>query len=255
MTTPIQGFGRLKSKVAVITGAANGIGRATAEVMGLEGAKLVLSDINLDLLNSFAGSLRANGVEVTTVKCDVSIEQDIVDMIAVGIETYGQLDVVVSNAGIIPEADLEQATSELWDKVMSINARGMFLVAKHAAVHMVPKASGSIIFLSSIAALNGIPGLAVYGPSKFVASGLALHLAAELSPKGIRVNAVAPGTIDTPAVGNISKEYLEIMTDKQMIKRLGKPEEIANSILFLASDEASFITGTVLVVDGGYSAL
>jgi NAD(P)-dependent dehydrogenase (short-subunit alcohol dehydrogenase family) len=244
---------RLAGKVAVITGAAKGIGRATAELFAAQGAKLVISDIDLDAIRSLAEQLSAHG-EVIGLGCDVRREDDIRELMSAAITRFGRLDILVANAGVIPEAFLADATSDLWDETMAVDGRGMFLSGKYAAAEMVKAGSGSIIFLSSISAHVGQLGQVVYGPAKFVASGLTKHLAIELAPKGVRVNAVAPGTIETPAVAAMSKEGIAKGVAKHPLGRIGKPEEVAWGILFLASEEASFITGAVLPIDGGFLA-
>jgi NAD(P)-dependent dehydrogenase (short-subunit alcohol dehydrogenase family) len=248
------GSARLNGKVAVITGAAKGIGRATAELFAREGAHLALGDIDKTGVEATAETLNQAGGTAKGFVCDVAVEQDIIHLMGETMATYGRIDILVANAGVIPEATLEQATAELWDSTMAVDGRGMFLCAKHAAAEMVKAGSGAIVFLSSISAYGGQVGQAVYGPAKFIASGLTKHLAIDLAPKGVRVNAVAPGTIDTPAVAAMSKEGIKKVVSMHPMGRMGKPEEIAQGILFLASDDASFVTGAVLPIDGGYLA-
>lgn len=246
--------GRLAGKSAVITGAANGIGRATAERFAAEGASLVLNDRDAGALQSLVAELTGKGVKARGVPGDVSQEADVRLVMDTAVQAHGGIDVLVANAGIIPEADLAGATVELWDRTMATNGRGIFLCCKYAAEVMVRRGKGAIVCLSSISAFCGQPGQAVYGPSKFVASGLTKHLAIDLAAKGVRVNAVAPGTIATPAVARMDKEGIDKVVKLHPLGRMGRPEEVASAILFLASDEASFITGAVLPVDGGYLA-
>lgn len=251
--------GRLHDKVCVITGAAFGIGRATAELFANEGAKLVLTDIQAGPLEELAGLLAAAGAEVRTVAGDVALEDDSRRMIAEATSAYGQLDVLVANAGIIPLDDILTTSVEDWDKVMSIDGRGMFLTCKFAIEDMLKSGGGSIICLSSISGMAGQARQAAYGPAKFVATGLAKHLAIEWAAKNIRVNAVAPGTIRTERVKALpdepgGQEYLDAIEKLHPMGRIGEPSEVAEAILFLASDAASFVTGTVLPVDGGYLA-
>ncbi|MFP1721679.1 SDR family NAD(P)-dependent oxidoreductase [Lonsdalea quercina] len=245
---------RLAGKVAIITGAAKGIGRATAELFAAQGAQLMLADVDAAGVKDLAVRLSEHGNKVTAQACDVRHEDDIRRTIDATLAEFGRIDILVANAGIIPEATLEEATAELWDETFAVDARGMFLSAKYAASEMVKAGKGAIVFLSSISAAGGQPGQAVYGPAKFVASGLTKHLAIELAGKGVRVNAVAPGTIDTPAVAGLTKDGIEKVVAMHPLGRMGKPEEIAWGILFLASDEASFITGAVLPIDGGFLA-
>ncbi|AZV37743.1 NAD(P)-dependent oxidoreductase [Komagataeibacter xylinus] len=246
--------GRIAGKVAIITGAASGIGRATAERFAAEGAQLALTDLNTDALDELTSQLEKNGVDVISVPADVTSEADIARVVHETMKHFGRIDILVANAGVIPEADLASATADLWDHTMAVDARGMFLCCKHAAAEMVHAGQGAIVCLSSISAFAGQKGQAVYGPAKFVASGITKHLAIDLADKGVRVNAVAPGTIDTPAVAGMDAEGIRKVVEMHPMGRMGKPAEIASAILFLASDDASFITGAVLPVDGGYLA-
>ena len=254
-----EGRGRLRGKSALITGAAAGIGRATAELFAREGARLVLADINTDGLSALRDSLADVTGDVALVTADVAKPADARRMIEVAIERYGRLDIAVANAGIIPLASIVEATPEGWDEVMSIDGRGMFLTCKYAIEQMITTGGGSIICLSSISGMAGQSRQSTYGPAKFVASGLTKHLAVEWAGNGIRVNAVAPGTINTERVQQLPNEpggpeYLEAVKAAHPMGRLGEPSEVAKAILFLASDEASFITGAILPVDGGFLA-
>lgn len=236
----------------IVTGAAKGIGRACAELFAREGARLVLNDVDEPGLQQAAASLGA-GVEVVTVLGDVSTEEDARRIVAAAVESFGALDTLVANAGIIPLSGIEGASAEEWDEVMAIDGRGMFLTCKFA-VEAMGSGGGSIVCLSSISGVAGQSSQAAYGPAKFVASGLTKHLAVELAPRGIRVNAVAPGTIRTEAVAALPEDYVEPMQAAHPMGRLGEPSEVAEAICFLASDAASFITGAILPVDGGYLA-
>jgi NAD(P)-dependent dehydrogenase (short-subunit alcohol dehydrogenase family) len=254
-----EGPGRLRHKSAVITGAAMGIGRATAELFAQEGARLVLTDVRGEPLLELAELLRRAGAEVETVVGDVSVEADVQRMIAAATDRFGRLDVAVANAGIIVLGDATEVTTAAWDEIMSIDGRGMFLTCKHAIEAMVPTGGGAIVCLSSISGLAGQKRQAAYGPAKFVATGLTKHLAVEWADRGIRVNAVAPGTIKTERVTSLREEpggaeYLADVERMHPMGRLGEPAEVASAIVFLASDEASFVTGAVLPVDGGFLA-
>jgi NAD(P)-dependent dehydrogenase (short-subunit alcohol dehydrogenase family) len=250
--------GRLNGKVALITGAASGIGRATALLFAEEGARLVAVDIDAAGLRRLGESLPA-GAEAAFVTADVSADADARRMISAAVARFGRLDILVANAGIIPLEDVLEATAESWDRVMSVDGRGMFLSCKYAIEAMLPTGGGSIVCLSSISGEAGQKRQATYGPAKFVASGLAKHLAIEWADRGIRVNAVAPGTIRTERVQRLpdepgGPEYLAAIEALHPMGRIGEPREVAQAILFLVSDEASFITGAVVPVDGGYLA-
>jgi NAD(P)-dependent dehydrogenase (short-subunit alcohol dehydrogenase family) len=254
-----MGLARMQGKSVVISGAAFGIGRATAAKFAEEGALLLVQDIQERPLLAFRDELQRNGATVEALVGDVSKVEDCQAMIRAAVETYGRVDVVVANAGIIPLGDVLESTVDDWNKVMSIDGRGMFLTCKYAIEAMLKTGGGSIVCLSSISGIAGQNRQATYGPAKFVATGITKHLAIEWADRGIRVNAVAPGTINTERVKRFPKEpggseYVEEIKKAHPMGRLGEPEEVANAILFLASDEASFITGTVLPVDGGYLA-
>ena len=238
----------------VVTGAAKGIGRATAELFAHEGALLVLTDVDEAGLGELRERLAGEDIEVETVVGDVSRPEDAKRMIGVAVERFGRIDILVANAGVIPLSTIVDATPEDWDHVMAVDGRGMFLTCKYAIEEMLKTGGGSIVCLSSISGLAGQAQQAAYGPAKFIATGLTKHLAVEWAERGIRVNAVAPGTILTEAVAELPNEYKEPMLKAHPIGRLGEPSEVASAILFLASDESSFVTGAVLPVDGGYLA-
>jgi NAD(P)-dependent dehydrogenase (short-subunit alcohol dehydrogenase family) len=251
--------GLLIRKSAVITGAANGIGRATAELFAEEGARIVAADIDRKRLDELREELEPRGGDVATVVGDVSKPDDAKSMIRAAVDRYGRLDLLVANAGIIPLRTIVDATPEDWDEVMSVDGRGMFLTCKYAIEEMLKTGGGSIVCLSSISGLAGQKGQSTYGPAKFAASGLTMHLAVEWAERGIRVNAVAPGTIRTERVRSLpdepgGQEYIEAIERMHPMGRLGEPREVAEAIAFLASDRASFITGAILPVDGGYLA-
>lgn len=248
----------LPGKSSVITGAAHGIGRATAELFARAGARLVITDLDGDALEKLHTELVSAGAEVASVVGDVSVPHDAERMIRTAVEQYGRLDVLVANAGVIPLVEITEATPADWDQVMAVDGRGMFLTCKYAVQAMLAT-GGAIVCLSSISGVAGQRGQSTYGPAKFVASGLAKHLAVECARYGIRVNAVAPGTIRTDRVRRLEfepggPEYLSEIRRMHPLGRLGEPAEVAAAIGFLASDEASFITGAVLPVDGGYLA-
>ncbi|WP_207956873.1 SDR family NAD(P)-dependent oxidoreductase [Rubrobacter tropicus] len=250
------GLNRLEGKSAVVTGAAKGIGRATAELFAREGARLVVNDVDEAGLEDLEGRLSGEGAEVVSVVGDVSSVEDAKKIIGAAVESFGRVDVLVANAGVIPLNNIVDATPEDWDHVMAVDGRGMFLTCKFAVEAMLNQEDpgGSIICLSSISGMAGQAEQSTYGPAKFVATGITKHLAVEWAARGIRVNAVAPGTIATEAVRDLPEDYVAPMKEAHPIGRLGEPSEVANAILFLASDEASFVTGAILPVDGGYLA-
>jgi NAD(P)-dependent dehydrogenase (short-subunit alcohol dehydrogenase family) len=250
---------RMKGKSVVISGAALGIGRATAVKFAAEGAGLVIQDIQSEPLLAFRDELRGGETPAEAVVGDVAKAADCQAMIRTAVEAYGRVDVVVANAGIIQLGDVLESTVEDWERVMAIDGRGMFLTCKYAIEAMLKTGGGSIVCVSSISGLAGQSRQSTYGPAKFVATGITKHLAVEWAQRGIRVNAVAPGTINTERVKKMPEEpggieYIEAVKKAHPMGRIGEPEEVANAILFLASDEASFVTGAVLPVDGGYLA-
>jgi NAD(P)-dependent dehydrogenase (short-subunit alcohol dehydrogenase family) len=251
-----RSLGRLRGKVAVVTGAAKGIGKATAELFAREGARLVITDVDEAGLSRLRERLARSGAEVEAVVGDVSVVEDARRMISTAVESFERIDVLVASAGIIPLNTIVEATPEDWDRVMAVDGRGMFLTCKFAVEAMLEQEEpgGSIVCLSSISGLAGQAQQSTYGPAKFVASGITKHLAVEWAASGIRVNAVAPGTIATEAVVELPEQYVAPMREAHPVGRLGEPAEVANAILFLASDEASFVTGAILSVDGGYLA-
>lgn len=257
----VAGAGRLQGKVAIVTGASAGIGRATAVRFAAEGARLVVADVDAEGLQRLAAQVNGEfGSGIHPVVADVSQDADARRIVDTAVSAYAGLDVLVANAGIIPLGTLEDSSPDDWDHVMSVDGRGMFLTCKYAVAAMRQTGrGGSVVCLSSISGVAGQKGQATYGPAKFVATGLTKHLAVELAEHGIRVNAVAPGTINTERVRRLPDEpggaaYLEAILAQHPLGRLGEPDEVASAIVFLASDEASFITGAVLPVDGGFLA-
>jgi NAD(P)-dependent dehydrogenase (short-subunit alcohol dehydrogenase family) len=256
----VANTGRVAGKATLITGAGAGIGRATADLFAREGAKVVIFDINEQKLEALKQELWQTGAEIEMVVGDVSKDADVRRAVQAAVERWGRLDILVANAGIIPLLDVTEATGDDFDAVMAVDGRGMFLSCKHAIEAMLRVGEGgSIVCLSSISGLAGQKRQSTYGPAKYVASGITQHLAIEWADRGIRVNAVAPGTIRTERVQQLplepgGPEYLAAIEKMHPMGRIGEPSEVAKAILFLASDDASFITGTILPVDGGYMA-
>jgi 3-oxoacyl-[acyl-carrier protein] reductase len=242
---------RLKDKVAIITGSARGIGKATAVKFALEGAKVVVCDVNLSQVNETVNEIENMGFEVTGFKMDVTNRAEVEDVIAATVAKYGKLDCLVNNAGITADNTLLKMSEDEFDRVININLKGVYNCGQAAATVMAGQGFGVILNASSVVGLYGNFGQTNYAATKWGVIGMTKSWAKELGKKGIRVNAVAPGFILTPMTEKMPEKVLEIMKDKAPLKSLGYPEDIANAYAFLASDEARFITGAVLSVDGG----
>ncbi len=254
---------RLEGKVALITGAGAGIGRAAAVRFAAEGARIVASDIGEASASETAAIVGEAGGEAIAVEGDVASSADAEAMVRAAIDAYGKLDVVLNSAGVSGRIDLgEDATHEdVWDKVMDVNMKGTYLVSWHAVPEMEKAGGGSIINIGSIMSLVGYPvgmtsGFSPYNPSKGAVLQFTRNLAVDLAPKGIRVNCICPGYVETNMTRILTDvpESYEFLKERHPIGRLGQPEDIANAALFLASDEAAFVTGAPLIVDGGYTA-
>ncbi|MCL7413985.1 MAG: 3-oxoacyl-ACP reductase FabG [ANME-2 cluster archaeon] len=241
---------RLKNKVVIITGAGSGIGKETALLFEKEGAKVVVADMNEKTGEETVAEIKKNG-EGFFVQLDVSDREQSKQMVKTTLEKYGRIDVLINNAGIVQDAFLSKMTEEQWDKVIDINLTGVFNCTQAVVEAMMNQGNGVIINASSIVGLNGNVGQVNYAATKAGLIGMTKTLAKELGKKGIRVNAVAPGFITTPMTSNVPEKILEMMKEKTPLRRLGEPKDIANAYLYLASDEANFVNGAVLCVDGG----
>ncbi len=247
--------GRLEGRVAIITGGASGIGLATARLFVAEGARVVLADINADRLKSAVESL---GASVLGKPTDVSDSQQVAQLVEMTIDKFGRLDVMFSNAGISARYNVIDMPEDAFDRVISVNLRGGFLCAKHAIPRMLESGGGSLIFTASELALVGTENAAAYCASKTGLVGMTRAIAVDHAAQGIRVNALCPGPVNTPLLhGERSDpgEHEQSMIERMPVKRIGQPEELARAALFLASDDSSFMTGQMLVVDGGVTAL
>ena len=246
--TPAQ---RLLGKVSFITGAAQGIGLATALKFAKEGAIVIVCDVKQAAVDNAVKQCQAIGAEARGFVVDVT-QRDMVDAtVKTVIDTYGSIDVLVNNAGITQDARLQKMTLEQFDRVIDVNLRGVFHCAQALTDIMVAQGSGVILNASSVVGIYGNFGQTNYAATKFGVIGFTKTWSRELGPKGIRVNAVAPGFIETPILSTIPDKVIHDMKDRVPLKRLGQPEDIANVYAFLASDEASYINGTVIEVAGG----
>ncbi len=250
----------LKNKVAIITGARRGMGRTHALALSSMGAKVVVSDISQEECQVVVDEIAKSGGEAIAVKCDVSNKTEVDAMMAKAVETFGKIDIMVNNAGICQFKPFLDLTEEEWNKTIDINLKGYFLCGQAAAKEMAKqKSGGAIVNIASIAMGQvgvGFPAISHYCASKGGIVAMTEAMALELAPYNIRVNAIAPGAIDTPMASSVKDDpkVLEGTLMRVPLKRMGKPEEISNAVVFLASDASSYMTGSVMVVDGGWLA-
>ena len=254
---------RLESKVALITGGGSGIGRACAGMFAREGARVAVSDISLERAQATTQFVTSHGGEAIAISGDVSVGDDAQNMVSATVEKFGKLDVLVNSAGVSARNAMPKGSSpeEVWDKVIDVNLKGTYMVSWHAMPEMAKSGGGSIINLSSIMGLVGYPvgmggGFNPYNPSKGGVLQFTRNLAIDSASKNVRVNCICPGYVETDLTSALTKdaEALSRLETLHPIGRLGQPEEIAYAALYLASDESGFVTGTPLVVDGGYTA-
>lgn len=251
---------RLAGKVAIITGAGAGIGRATALLFAKEGAKVVVADLDPKGGTETVDLIKKEGGEATLVLTDVSKASDVEKMVKTTLDTYGRLDILVNNAGIFAEGTVVEITEADWHRILEVNLTGVFLCSKHCIPEMIKSGGGAIVNIASEAGLVGIGNQVAYNVSKSGVIALTRSTALDFAADNIRVNCVCPGRTLTPLVEKVIAESEDpettrrILSEDRPLKRMGRPEEIAAGILFLASDEAPYATGSIVSIDGGYTA-
>jgi NAD(P)-dependent dehydrogenase (short-subunit alcohol dehydrogenase family) len=247
---------RLEGRIALVTGAASGIGRATAQLFAEEGAHVYLADVNAGGAEAAAGEMTAAGLAATPLTADVSLGQDVTAMFRAVEKRHGRLDVLVNNAGLNVRGDFRHLSDADWARIREVNLDGVVRVARDGFALLKASGRGSLINVASIMAHRGLRQLTAYSATKGAVAALTRGLAVEYAPFGIRVNALCPGFVHTALTARALKNPAieKALVESTALRRLGQPEEIASAALFLASDEASYVTGAELAVDGGMSA-
>lgn len=245
---------RLKGKIAIVTGAGGGNGAAIAAGMAREGATVVFADINVQGAETGAKAARDGGFQATSIFLDVSKSESVTEAVDTLLGKYGQIDILVNNAGILTRNHFLDLTEHEWDQMMLVNAKGVFLCGQAVAKDMARRKSGSIINISSFSAFIALPNTVHYGASKGAVAMATKHMALDLAEHGIRVNAVAPGVIET----DMNRERLAVPEQRTasmqriLVGRIGTPEDLVGATVYLASDEAGYVTGSTISVDGGW---
>ena len=246
---------RLQGKIAAITGAGMGLGQAVAALFAAEGARVVVAEINAQAGQETVNRIQAQGGEAALVQIDVRQAQDAERLTRATVERFGRLDVLVNNVGVQVNKDVVDTSEEEWDFVVDTNLKSMFLCSKYAVAQMRQQGGGAIICISSLSGLVGNGLQASYNASKHGVIGLVRSMAVDHASDNIRVNVVCPGSMNTPLTETIPEEKLAPYREANLMKRFAAPGEVAQAVLFLASEEASFVTGSVLVADGGYTTI
>ncbi len=248
---------KIEGQVAIVTGAGQGIGRAVALTLAREGATVVVNDIDLEKAEKVAEEVSAQGGQALPVQADVSKAKDVDILVKKALDSYKRVDILVNNAGVAKMTRLLELTEAEWDRTMNINIKGQFLCSKAVIAQMIKQERGKIVNIASLAAHIGAPGLAAYGASKGGVVQLTKALAVELGKYNIMVNAVSPGLTMTDLIKSAVKDRPDFIEgiDRIPLRRAAEPEDIANAVLFLASSESDYITGQVIIVDGGLMAI
>jgi NAD(P)-dependent dehydrogenase (short-subunit alcohol dehydrogenase family) len=245
---------RFNGKVAFITGAGSGIGRATAVAFAAEGARVAILDRSAEALRDTEAAVRKVGGEVLTIACDVAEPEQVEAAVARTVEAFGRLDIAFNNAGVENKASpVAEIELDEWDRILDINLRGTFVCMKHELAQMVRQGSGVVINTSSGAGIRGVAGGAAYAASKHAIIGLTKSAALDYAKSNIRVNAILPGNIETPMMDRFTGGDIQKAIDLEPVGRLGKPEEIADAVLWMSADLGAFVTGASISVDGGWS--
>jgi meso-butanediol dehydrogenase/(S,S)-butanediol dehydrogenase/diacetyl reductase len=251
---------RLKDKVAIITGGGSGFGEVTARLFAREGAAIMIADINGEAAQTVAGSIAAEGGQAAWARTDVTSSSSVEAMVQAALNRFGRVDILFNNAGIEGFGTVVDTDENAWERIFAVHVRGTYLCSKYALPAMIEgRRGGSVVNVSSVAGLVGIRNMTAYSAAKGAILSMTRSMAVDFAQYGVRVNCVAPGTTMTPMgqrlVEGDTPEQLALRMSRYPLNRFGRPEEIANAVLFLASDESSYATGSCLVIDGGLTAV
>ena len=249
----------MKDKVALVTGGSKGMGEAAVRIFSEKGASVAILDVDIEAAEKLSAELNENGANTIAIQCDVSSEAEVEKAIAKVVETYGKLDAAFNNAGIqIPAQDITETSEEDYEKILNVNLKGVWLCMKHELIQMKKQQSGAIVNNSSLAGKVGVPGRTPYVAAKHAILGITKSAAADYASQGIRINAVCPGTIETPMVNDMVNSgdlKREDSINAAPINRLGKASEVADAAVWLCGEESTYVIGQSIAVDGGYTIL